>query len=172
MDMLEADLDCETFQLGKKLFDGFTVEYMWASHTVPTAIYKISVGNKSIIFAPDNELMEDKGDATEKFEKEFRSFIKGADLLIHDAQFSREEYRNKIGWGHSAWEDVVDIAAEENVKRLLLTHHDPDNDDDKLSEIEAIMHSNASSNFEEISLAKEGQTVSLPLTKADKVSVK
>lgn len=172
MDMLEADLDCKTFQRGKKLFDGYTIDYMWASHTVPTAIYKISVGDKNIIFAPDNELMKDGGDITEKFKKEFRSFIHGADLLIHDSQFSREEYQDKIGWGHSAWEDVVDIAAEENVKRLFLTHHDPDNDDDKLSEVEAQVLSYTDSNFDEISLAKEGQTVSLPFTKADKVSAK
>lgn len=172
MDMLEADLDCETFQPGKKLFDGFTVDYIWATHTVPTAIYKISVGDKSIIFAPDNEIMRDGGRISEKFEKEFIAFIQGADFLIHDAQFSREEYKAKIGWGHSAWEDVVDIAAKANVKRVSLTHHDPDNDDDKLSEIEAQVRSYAGSKFEEVGLAKEGQTVSLPLIKANKISVK
>lgn len=172
MDMLEADLDCETFQPGKKLFDGFTVDYIWATHTVPTAIYKISIGDKSIIFAPDNEIMQNGGKISEKFEKEFSAFIQGADLLIHDAQFSREEYKAKIGWGHSAWEDVVDIAAKANVKRLSLTHHDPDNDDDKLAEIEAQVRSYAGSKFEEVGLAKEGQTVSLPLTKANKVSIK
>ncbi|MCH2449886.1 MAG: MBL fold metallo-hydrolase [Gracilimonas sp.] len=172
MDMLEADLDCESFQPGKKLFEGFTVDYMWATHTVPTAIYKISVGDKSIIFAPDNELMQDGREVSNKFDEQLRAFIHGADLLIHDAQFSREEYKAKIGWGHSAWEDVIDIAAQEKVKRLSLTHHDPDNDDETLSEIEAQVHSYVGSKFEEISLAKEGQTIRLPLTKADKVSVK
>lgn len=172
MEMLEADLDYETFQPGKKLFKGFEVEYMWATHTVPTAMYKISVGDIKIIFAPDNELMKDGEEKTAKFEERLRSFIHGADLLIHDAQFSRHEYKSRIGWGHSAWENVVDIAAEENVKRLSLTHHDPDNNDEALSEIEAKVRSYAGSKFEEISLAKEGQTIRLPLTKADKIVAK
>lgn len=172
IDMLEADLDCETFQPGKKIFENYTVDYIWATHTVPTAIYKISIEGKSIVFAPDNELMKDDGEITKKFKEEFTSFIEGTDLLIHDSQFSRQDYEQKVGWGHSAWEDVVDIAAKANVKRLSLTHHDPDNDDEMLSEIEAQVYARAGSNFEEISLAKEGQTISLPITKADKIQVR
>lgn len=168
MDMLEADLDCETFQPGKKLFDDYSVEYMWATHTVPTAIYKIRIGDISIVFSPDNELMQDDGVNTIKFQKAFRAFIHEADLLIHDGQFSRKVYNDKIGWGHSAWEDAVGIAAEEKVQRLVLTHHDPDNDDEALADIEKKMIENDGSDFTELSLAKEGQTVSLPLNKANK----
>lgn len=169
MDMLEADLDCETIQIGKKMFEGYAIEYMWATHTVPTAIYKVHAGDKSIIFCPDNELMSGKSAEAEKFEVEFRAFIREADLLIHDAQYSTEEYEKKVGWGHSAWEDVVKIATEENVRRLFLTHHDPDNDDDMLAEREAKIFKLGNSKFEELGLAKEGQTISLPLGKANKV---
>jgi len=169
MDMLEADLDCETFQPGEKLFESYTIEYMWATHTVPTAVYKIRAGDKSIIFCPDNELMQDDGLNTVKFQKAFRAFIHEADLLIHDGQFSRESYKSRIGWGHSAWEDVLELAVQENVERLILTHHDPDNDDEKLATIEEMMMEKAGSEFTELSLAKEGQTISLPLNKAIKV---
>lgn len=169
MEMLEADLNCETFQPGKKLFEHYSIEYMWATHTIPTAIYKITVDETVIIFSPDNELMHDKSKETTQFQEDFRAFIHGADLLIHDAQFTSEQYKTRVGWGHSAWEDVLEIAKEEKVKRLCLTHHDPDNDDDKLAMIENEVMDQAGSSFESLNLAKEGQVVSLPRIKADKI---
>jgi len=61
--------------------------------------------------------------------------VAGVDVLIHDAQYSREELVNgKQGWGHSAWEDVVELAANAQVKQLFLFHHDPDATDAQLNE--------------------------------------
>lgn len=170
IDMLEADLDCETFQPGKRFFDGYYVEYMWATHTVPTAIYKLHFGDKTIVFAPDNELEKADTKESKKFEEEFRAFINGVDVLIHDAQFTREQYKSRKGWGHSAWEDVAQIAKEEKVKNVFLTHHDPDNDDEKLSEIEQIVSESYASDFDTINLAKEGQEVTLSYSKSDEVT--
>lgn len=57
------------------------------------------------------------------------------DVLIHDAQYSRERLqRERRGWGHSAWEDVVDLAIAARVHRLFLFHHDPDATDKELDE--------------------------------------
>ncbi|MDP6953256.1 MAG: MBL fold metallo-hydrolase, partial [Alphaproteobacteria bacterium] len=67
----------------------------------------------------------------------YRQFLQGADLLIHDAQFTAEEYPNRIGWGHSTVEFVADVAMAADVKRLALFHHDPrreDGDVDRLVE--------------------------------------
>jgi len=52
-------------------------------------------------------------------------FFTGADLLIHDAQYTLEEYEAKKGWGHSAFEHAVSAAREAGVERLALIHHDP-----------------------------------------------
>jgi ribonuclease BN (tRNA processing enzyme) len=65
----------------------------------------------------------------------FLRFFEGADLLIHDAQYTPEELERRRGWGHSAWPDVLDIAIEAGVKSLLLFHHDPDHSDQFLDEI-------------------------------------
>jgi phosphoribosyl 1,2-cyclic phosphodiesterase len=66
------------------------------------------------------------------------TFCAGADLVIHDAQYTREEYRSaKEGWGHSAMEDVVESCGRGGVKRLALIHHDPDRSDDQLDELGA-----------------------------------
>lgn len=57
-------------------------------------------------------------------------------LLVFDGQFSRENYDKFRGWGHTAWQTVVEVSREVNAKRLLITHHDPGSDDAVLNEIE------------------------------------
>jgi len=64
-------------------------------------------------------------------------FAKDADLLIHDGQYTDEEYKNKYtGWGHSTWKHAVEVAIQANVKRLIITHHDPDHNDEFLDRLE------------------------------------
>jgi CheY-like chemotaxis protein len=63
-------------------------------------------------------------------------FMEGADLVIHDAQYTPEEYAPRKTWGHSAYDYVVQIAAAAGVRRVALTHHDPSHDDHFVAEIE------------------------------------
>jgi len=65
------------------------------------------------------------------------AFAKDADLLIHDGQFTTEEYHHKFkGWGHATWEQAVEVAQQAHVKKLIITHHDPDHNDDFLDDLE------------------------------------
>lgn len=59
-----------------------------------------------------------------------------ADVLIHDGQYTMKEYEKYKGWGHSPWRHAVDVAIQANVKRLVITHHDPDHNDDFLDAME------------------------------------
>ncbi|NOZ07381.1 MAG: MBL fold metallo-hydrolase [FCB group bacterium] len=63
-------------------------------------------------------------------------FSSGADLLIHDAQYTSEELKSKAGWGHSSWDQAVEVADLAGVKRLALFHHDPEHDDTYLFDLE------------------------------------
>jgi len=56
----------------------------------------------------------------------------GADLLIHDAQYTDEEYRGRVGWGHSTLAQAIAFARLCGVKRFVPFHHDPDRSDDAL----------------------------------------
>ena len=53
----------------------------------------------------------------------------GVDVLIHDAQYTSEDYEKKRGWGHSCYIDTVTSAIDAHVKNLYLFHHDPNYDD-------------------------------------------
>ena len=63
------------------------------------------------------------------------SFLRGVDILIMDAQYTRAEYAEHRGWGHACLDDVVAVALKAEVKKLFLFHHDPDHDDDKVAEM-------------------------------------
>ena len=62
-------------------------------------------------------------------------FIRGAEVVMLDAQYDRTEYERHIGWGHGCVDDVVMLAIKAEVKQLFLFHHDPDHDDAKLDEM-------------------------------------
>ena len=64
------------------------------------------------------------------------AFMQNADVVIHDSQYTPEEYPAKKNWGHSTYSYVTQIAAAANVRRLLLTHHDPTHDDAFLEDVE------------------------------------
>lgn len=85
-------------------------------------------------------------------------FAAGADLLIHDAQYSEEDYRaSKHGFGHSTPHMATEVARAAGVKRLLLFHHDPEYDDGALEQLQGV----ARRTFAETSLAFEGLEVPL-----------
>ena len=60
-------------------------------------------------------------------------FVRGADVLIMDTQYDRDEYSRHVGWGHGCVDAVVEVALNSQVKQLFLFHHDPDHDDAQIS---------------------------------------
>lgn len=67
---------------------------------------------------------------------EIVEFCKGADLLVHEAQYTSEELESHRGWGHSSYNQALEVAEKAGVKRLAITHHDPEHDDKFLANIE------------------------------------
>jgi ribonuclease BN (tRNA processing enzyme) len=59
-----------------------------------------------------------------------------ADVLIHDGQYTDEELKKHKGWGHSSYSQAIEVAERCNVKQLIITHHDPDHDDEFLKAME------------------------------------
>jgi phosphoribosyl 1,2-cyclic phosphodiesterase/CheY-like chemotaxis protein len=92
-----------------------------------------------------------------------RRFLSGADLLIHDSQYTAGEYPERIGWGHSTVEFVVDVALAAEVRQLALYHHDPMRDDDELDQIVQSCRNRVADagGTVEVFAASEGMTVDL-----------
>src|SRR5262245_2564992 len=90
-------------------------------------------------------------------------FLSGADLIIHDAQYTATEYAQKIGWGHSPVTYVVDVALAAHGKRLALFHHDPAREDAELDRILAMCRERAAAaqGSLDIIAAAEGQWLEL-----------
>lgn len=63
-------------------------------------------------------------------------FCKNADLLVHDGQYTSEELQGHRGWGHSSYDQAIEVAERAGVKKLVITHHDPEHNDALLRQIE------------------------------------
>jgi phosphoribosyl 1,2-cyclic phosphodiesterase len=94
------------------------------SHAHPNGVmlYRAFYNGKSVVYASDVE--EQHGGYPEIIE-----FVRGADVLIHDAQYLTAEYPRRKGWGHSTVERAAEVARKAAVKRLVLFHHEPTHDD-------------------------------------------
>jgi len=113
------------------------VQAQYMNHSALTLGYRLKADHATVVYATDHEphSLERGVDGyrpTGGEDDRHVEFLTGADLLIHDAQFTAEEYPAKRGWGHSTLEYVVDVALAAGVQRLALFHHDPMRDDDSL----------------------------------------
>jgi len=84
--------------------------------------YRIYEDGKTLVYCTDIE----HGDT---IDPDVVALSRNADLLIHDGQYTPEELPDKTGWGHSSWEQAVEVAEQAGVKKLAVTHHDPEHDD-------------------------------------------
>jgi ribonuclease BN (tRNA processing enzyme) len=91
----------------------------------------------------------------EQIDSRLVELARGADLLVHDAQYTAEELPKRRGWGHSSFDQGIQVAEMAGVKRLALTHHDPDHDDEFLDRIEKLCRER----FPNAVLAREGMEI-------------
>jgi phosphoribosyl 1,2-cyclic phosphodiesterase len=103
------------------------------NHRGPTLGYRITEGDTSLCYIPDHEpaLGTDLAEMTPDWISGYE-LARGADLLIHDCQYTDDEYPHHVGWGHSALTDALAFAQRVQPKRTLLFHHDPLHSDDFL----------------------------------------
>jgi len=126
--------------------DDFTIIAQRINHPQGCLSFRVENGGKAVVYATDNE------PGAPEFDRALRELARGADALVYDSQYSREQLGNeKKGWGHSSWEEGVDICNQAGVKQFILFHHDPDNDDraiDRLQEIARARFPNSRAAFE------------------------
>jgi phosphoribosyl 1,2-cyclic phosphodiesterase len=168
------DLREGTYDLG----DGIRLGAAYLNHPLLCMAYRIEYGGRALCTAFDtepfrnlfitdpadpryDELMAREGDeAVRDAVGRMHAFYSGADLLIHDGQFTEAEYRaGRQGWGHSSVEEAIRSAEASGVGRLTLVHHDPMRTDSELDRMAAEYGGVRSGTGLEVSFAREGMTV-------------
>jgi phosphoribosyl 1,2-cyclic phosphodiesterase len=138
-----------------------TVRAASITHRGPTLGYRITDGDTSLCYIPDHEPV--LGGELARIEAEWISgyeLAREATLLLHDCQYTDEEYANHVGWGHSSLGDTLAFARRTQPERLLLFHHDPMHTDDFLDAFHATAVEHwveGGGRAEQILIAAEGQ---------------
>ncbi len=127
------------FKIGK-----VRVEARFVNHPGICVGYRLNTTNGSIAYLPDNEpydVLKTSLATRDRSEREkaqayaasarakLVDFLRNVDVLIIDSQYTDEEYKKKVGWGHGSLSSVVSLALDAEARKLFLFHHDPGRDD-------------------------------------------
>ena len=127
------DVPGEPFEVGDVTVYGQPI-----IHPGPTVGYRVSNGAASLAYLPDHEPA--LGAPTFPMPPDWTSghdLAAGVDVLLHDAQYTADEYATRVGWGHSSIEQTWAFAIQANVGKLVTFHHDPSHDDEQLDRLVA-----------------------------------
>ena len=113
--------------------DSVTITPIFLNHPNQGLGYKFVEDGKSFVFITDNELRFNHPGGLEF--NDYRDFAQNADIFIHDAEYTEEDYKKTRGWGHTVYNDALRLAMEANVKSFGLFHHNQDRDDDDIEQI-------------------------------------
>jgi len=154
---LEFDPDCQvSFKVGT-----VEIEFIPLSHPNLGVGYRFSENGRSFVFLTDNELgHRHRGGKT--FE-EYLDFSRGADLLFHDAEYTSQQYLSTRTWGHSTYNEALDLAMDAGVRNFGLFHHNQDRTDEELDELVADCQRTAESRGRDISCFAVSQTFEMEL---------
>ncbi len=134
------------------------VRARWVPHIGPTLGFRVETGGASVVYLPDHQ---EPLDCSGRIAGEVLELCDGADLVIHDAQYTADEFQRKSQWGHCSVEYALHVAREAGARRLALFHHDPDHHDDLVDRIlEEARQSRDGGHLGEVLAAHEGLTVS------------
>lgn len=138
MEDMQSRIEFRHLPEGPIEIGGATVTWEFSHHPLPTVGYKIKATGRTVVWMPDNEfLLGYTGPPYEltrehpqvvPFEKVI-SFLSDADVVIHEAQYTPDEYPKKIRWGHSSLGNACLLMKFAGVRRWIVTHHDPMHDD-------------------------------------------
>jgi phosphoribosyl 1,2-cyclic phosphodiesterase/DNA-binding response OmpR family regulator len=167
LDQLNAQIRYHELVEGTFQIEDVTIKTRYLNHPALTVAYRLEVDGASMVYASDHEphsreLATGKGQIQGE-DLRHCEFLAGADLVIHDAQYTCEEYPAKLGWGHSTVEYAVAVCRLAGAKRLALTHHDPLRSDDAIDRL--VEQSRASlgdkASALDVFAAAEGQSIDL-----------
>ena len=137
---LQARIDFQELGEEQSQGIGYEVSAMAVRHPGGALGYRFTEGitpgnvaHRGLVYVSDNELSpRARYEEQPGWRERFVEFARGAAVLVHDTMFTSQEYDSFVGWGHSTYEDAVELAIEADVERLVLFHHRPERTDDEV----------------------------------------
>ena len=125
LEVMGAKLTFEDFRAGDKFTLGRNIQVTTTplNHPDGATAYRFDFRGKSLCYVTDTEHVPGKPD------QNILGLIEGADVVIYDSTYTDEEFNEKVGWGHSTWQEGVRLCQAANAKMLIIFHHDPDHED-------------------------------------------
>jgi ribonuclease BN (tRNA processing enzyme) len=142
LEALHADVQLHELKEGVFDLGSIRVTTQYLNHPALTLGYRLEADGATLVYATDHEpyslypqeALPGEPPIHHEDRRHIR-FLEGADLVIHDAQYSLDDFPAKAGWGHAPMERVVDYAMLAGVTQLALFHHDPDRDDEAVERL-------------------------------------
>jgi phosphoribosyl 1,2-cyclic phosphodiesterase len=141
-----AQIEVHDVEPGSFAVAGLEVQAAWTCHPGPTLAYRLADARGSLAYVSDNEPGRDSDAAV--------ALARGAGVLLHDAQYTDEEYATRQGWGHASISDFASFVRATEPREVLMFHHDPSHPDDALEALEAVARS--ACGRDDVRLAREG----------------
>ena len=164
IDDLPGEVVFHDTEPGEFKVDGALVQAEWVPHVGPTLGYRVTVGDVSIAYVSDHQ--QPGLDSTE-VDPAVLDLCRGADVVIHDAQFDDLEFSMRSDWGHCTVDYAVEVAAQAEARTLVLFHHDPSHTDVRVDELLAHARSvGVKRGIGEVLAASEGLTLSFDPARA------
>ena len=130
-----ANISYQNLEEGEFAIDDIQIKTMALYHPGYCLGYRLEYNNRSICYITDQELHLQESELHDPYYLEkLINFCRDADVIITDCTYTDEEYKTKVGWGHSCTSQVANFADQAQVKSLFLYHHDPDQNDDAIEQ--------------------------------------
>ncbi|HET9682519.1 MAG TPA: MBL fold metallo-hydrolase [Gemmatimonadaceae bacterium] len=133
---LQARIDFQELSEERRGGRGYHVSAIQVRHPGGALGYRFTDGDddsRALVYVSDNELNpQARYDDAPDWRQRLVAFTRGAAVLVHDTMYTAEEYDHHRGWGHSTYEDAMELALDAGVQQLVLFHHKPERGDDEV----------------------------------------
>ncbi len=158
LDVLPSTLQFDTIPTaGDETLGDLRLRWSEMSHPSGSTAWRLDHHDASFVFTGDVEIGEPAGASRSALVE----LARDADVLVMDAQYFPDEYATRVGWGHSTPRQAVEVALESRVRHLVLTHHDPAHDDERLEAKLAVARQRARGTGLTVDNAYDGMTIAL-----------
>ncbi len=176
IDDFPSHVDFEELGEGSFSVGAARVQAQNLNHTAPCLGYRVEVGGVTLVYATDHEPYAYPAWRPDRPADSFEAdaflhpgdarhaeFLQGADLVVHDTQYTAAEYPEKVGWGHSPAEYAVDVALAGQARRLALFHHEPTRSDEAIDALLAACRARAAEAGRQLDIIAAAEGVELTI---------